>query len=186
MSDISDLFANSILQAQVCEQCEEGNPIGSAECQACGSPFPVKREPRRLSFLHQSGLEEQLRTPLEDSTNLRMLRECVDGVRGGELPLEDYLDAVGEVLDTANNGLDLLNAPLVQQALPHLEAESQQLVRRSIAALDAYRRACERMMDYDGSSLTPALEGLAMAEEALEAVDEAEAEAAAELEELEE
>ncbi|MBI3924769.1 MAG: hypothetical protein HY319_04450 [Armatimonadetes bacterium] len=158
-----------------CSHCGEPLPEDSERCPECGALRSAgHHEPPPLSFLHQEGLDRKLKIPLENATNLRMLREAVGGVREGHLALEEYRERVARVLDAARNSLDLLQSDAVQQHLSQIPARTLTLLNQSILALAEYEHGCLRMLEYDGSRLEPAEEGFQLAASALQTIDSAE------------
>lgn len=179
-----ELVTRMIGQALTCPECRERNPIGTTECGACGAPFPAPEDHRALSFLHQGGLGSSEELQFEESHHLRMLRWSVDGFRSGQLSLDDYYDQVGGVLSSAQSGLRMLRAPRTRILLERVDPEVADWIRYNVEAFEIYEDACLEMLSFDGSDLSPALAGLAQAEEALLYLAETESEANWQLEEL--
>lgn len=165
-SELSQIFEKAMYRA--CPACDHDNVMSAQKCSECGASLPRTEEEVPLSFLHEAGLDTSLLTvdSNENSPHLRTLRLCLEGVRSGQMSFEDYEDKVNEVYDAVANSLEMLESDMVQ-GMVSKTPQMAQMVSDSIEALTVYARGCERMLDYEGGDLTPAVEGLALAEQGL-------------------
>ncbi|MBI3929020.1 MAG: hypothetical protein HY319_25985 [Armatimonadetes bacterium] len=148
---------------------EEEDLLGEALICAIGKPRlnPEFDDEVPLSFFHQEGLDQRVKTELAESSNLRLLRQSLAEARSGQLSLDDYRMNVADVLEVARSGRELLGTSLFT-AIP---AEIGGLVNESGRLYEQFHLGCLQMMEYEGDDLGPALEGYARVEQALRGLD---------------
>ncbi|MCA9775794.1 MAG: hypothetical protein KC800_03725 [Candidatus Eremiobacteraeota bacterium] len=177
MSDAEFETLSSVLQL-TCPACGERNSLRASKCGSCGVAVEQKEEdPESLSYLHAEGLEGLVRAHAT-SHKLRRLQLALEGVRGGTLSASDYHQVVGQVLAETSAMREVINLQALRSLESKFSPEAVDVLREASDNIDSFFNACQRMMAYDGSDISPAEEGYSMAESALEDMQATQQEAA--------
>lgn len=168
-----------------CSECGEVNPSDAEKCENCGAYLPMEEEEEaQLSFVHGQGLsaaeseaeevegvEKVEKVPLEQSANLVMLRETVQGVEEGTITVEQYVENVTKVKNLAETTLTLSNTDIVQNKIAELPPEQKTVAEKTIEYTRNLYQGAQKMLEFDGSDLHPAVDGLAIIERAMYDLD---------------
>ena len=167
-----------------CDECGHINSGDASQCEECGYVFPEQPEEKQFSYkqedkttkdsdvddekAYRSGMKA---IPIEESKNLIMLQETIEGAEAGEITPQEYRQNVTKVLNVALTGVELFKTKVFTDNIDKLPPEQKTLATESARLFDLYAQGCRRMLDFDGSELTPAAEGFEMVENALTEMD---------------
>ena len=167
-----------------CKECGHINSGDATQCEECGFVFPEQAEDKHFSYKQEvvSGMAMQDATeedyknglkaiPLEESENLLLLQETVQRLSEGEITEAEYRQNITKVYNIANIGVELFKTKVFVDTIAKLPPDQKQLATESSKLFTLYAQGCKRMLEFDGSSPDPALEGLEMAEQALTEMD---------------
>jgi len=125
------------------------------------------------------------KVPLEQAAHLLRAREAAAAVRRDEISLEDYLERLIPIQETAENGLKLFAADVVRKETEKLPPEQQELVAEFEKQVHILKEGIDLMASYADTGLIDELDrGLELVEQAMLAVDAIQ-DRAAELAEIE-
>lgn len=159
----------------ICDNCGHSNPLGTEVCEECENPLPREEDETGYSMIvgDAAGRAKGKKVLLEDARNLKNLRKAYEGMKSGEMHIDEYRQIVKKIHSLTQQGVKLFKSDAVKKKIEGLPEEEKQLVADTQEQIERYHDGVSKMLKFlDMPTMEALNEGFFLVEDSLKILDQ--------------